>query len=70
MAEQLLCRSTTGKPLDKRVLVQTFRDVGRSTIAHKVVMKNITLNAGENVPAAVRRYAAARNSSVNVLARE
>jgi len=33
-------------------------------------MKNITLNVDEKVLAAVRRYAAERNSSVNALVRE
>jgi len=33
-------------------------------------MKNITLNVDEKILAAVRRYAAERNSSVNALVRE
>ena len=42
-----------------------------NTVTHKLCdMKNITLSVDERVLAAVRRYAAEHNSSVNALVRE
>ena len=46
-------------------------DLTSNTVTHKLCnMKTITLSVDERVLAAVRRYAAARESSVNRLVRE
>jgi hypothetical protein len=44
--------------------------VASDRLAHTVFMKNITLSVDEKVLAAVRRYSAERESSVNALVRE